>query len=139
MSEGGEPLAAGGRDFANLNARELLILASTGNVDAQSAMADRMASVDLPDDLRLLSAEWWARIAATHRREKDVKRLVVLLCFLAGRQLGMGHPENGVTNAAEAIALCDELADNGCEDSAALLTQRKRGVRTAVYAAWAVG
>lgn len=65
----------------------------------------------------------WARIAAAHGFPQDRQVLAGCLCGLAKTISDEGAEEAAAEVMIEAVAITDELADEGCEMSADLINQ----------------
>ncbi|NIJ16498.1 hypothetical protein [Sphingobium vermicomposti] len=65
----------------------------------------------------------WARIAAAHGYPEDRQVLAGCLCGLARTISENGSEEAATEVMVEAVAIADELADEGCELSAKVLNQ----------------
>lgn len=112
---------------AQLNPAEHLRLAAQGDIEAQRGFVQvglemiRQGAMDPIGGYK--GALIWARIAAAHGYPEDRQVLSGCLCGLA-----KAISESGDENAAaevmiEAVAITDELADQGCEQSAHLINQ----------------
>lgn len=110
-----------------LNPAEHLRLAATGDIHAQRAFVQiglemiRHGTLDPIGGYK--GALIWARIAAAHGFPQDRQVLSGCLCGLA-RAISDGGDEAAAAEVMiEAVAITDELADEGCELSADLLNQ----------------
>lgn len=109
------------------NADDLLVAAAKGDRQAQAALvghtiacADQGAS---SAGVCLGAAEVFARMAASHGRIEDRRRLSSVLLICASREARAGNFAADQTYQIEALALIDQLANEGDELSANHLVQ----------------
>ena len=106
---------------------QVYISAISGDADAQAAMFDRVLAIGMrrehPDDQIMESAIYWARLAASHGRSKDILRLGGVLMLKAGMLYGAENAEEAAPIAAEVFARLDRLADDGDEEAARQLVR----------------
>ena len=112
---------------ARIDPAEHLRLAATGNLDAQRAFVQIGLAMVRDGTLDRIGgykgALIWARIAAAHGFLQDRQVLSGCLCGLAKAISDQGHEDAAAEVMIEAVAITDELADEGCELSADLLNQ----------------
>lgn len=112
---------------AALDPAEHLRLAAEGDLAAQRAFVQiglemvRNGSLDPVGGYK--GALIWARIAAAHGFPEDRQVLAGCLCGLAKTISDEGAEEAAAEVMIEAVAITDELADEGCEMSADLINQ----------------
>jgi len=109
-----------------LNPAEHLRLAATGDLPAQRAfvqLALEMIRGGADPIWGYNGALIWARIAAAHGYPEDRQVLAGCLCGLAKTLSDNGSEDAAADVMIEAVAITDELADEGCEAAAGLLNQ----------------
>lgn len=103
--------------LASMGGNDLLRLASTGNLDAQRQLrlAASTAGIKSPFFPHLVESVVWARMAAAHGHDEDAGILVSLLCLIREQMADRDLSDAADHYTAQALAVCDNIADNGEE------------------------
>lgn len=103
-------------------AADLLTRAAKGDVQAQSGLVDYcLAKIDSGEGFPSLGyamAELAARLAAAHGDRLHRRRLAHVLILSTGHAYQVGDFGGGAAHQSEAIAILNELADEGDEQAA---------------------
>ena len=112
---------SGANMSANPKASVLLLRAAKGDADAQAGLADwclEQATRTGHITQALAMAEFSARLAASQGAAEHRHSLARLLVRSSDHAFEIGDLHSGTSHRAEAIALLDELADEGNEEAA---------------------
>jgi len=103
-------------------AADILVRAAKGDSEAQAELVDLcLYKIDVEQrspSLGYAMAELAARLAAAHGDIRNRLRLAHVLIRASAHAYGVGAFEDGASHHAEAIALFNELADEGDEEAA---------------------